>query len=95
MYHLSYFLHFCYLFASHVVIIISSLYHSIYSLLILVFKNYESNKNSHKTWLILHYSNCYEMCFMYLCIIIAAMNQMYYYGYALLDIEYPCEQFQI
>jgi hypothetical protein len=68
---------FCYLFTCHVVIIISSLHLSIYNLLISVFKKYESNKNSHRTWLILHYSNCYEIYFKYLCMIIAVMNQIY------------------
>jgi hypothetical protein len=42
----------------------------------LVFKKTESNKNSHRTWLNLAFSYCYEICFKYSCMIIAAINRI-------------------
>jgi hypothetical protein len=44
------------------------------------------------TWLNIAFSNCYEIYFNYSCMIIAVINQIYYYGYVLLDTKNSCEQ---
>jgi hypothetical protein len=47
------------------------------------------------TWLFLEKSNCLELYFKHLCMIVTLMSLVDWYGYALFDTNISCVQFHI